>query len=84
MGTTRFGSLRRWGSPSLSCGRTLVRKDLHFGREPCDEAANKELKLRANQELVVTSEHRVKKLEDEAKKSRAELESLKNQRKELE
>ncbi|RRT60590.1 hypothetical protein B296_00041380 [Ensete ventricosum] len=38
MGTTRFGSPRRWGSPSLSRGRTLVRKDLHLGREPRDEA----------------------------------------------
>ncbi|RRT58309.1 hypothetical protein B296_00010412, partial [Ensete ventricosum] len=45
--------------------------------------ANKELKLRAYQELVTTVEHRVKELEEEAKKSRADLESLKNQHKKL-
>ncbi|RRT57013.1 hypothetical protein B296_00036623 [Ensete ventricosum] len=47
-------------------------------------AANKELKLGANQELVTASEYRVKELEDEVKKSQAELESLMNQQKELE
>ncbi|RWW81190.1 hypothetical protein BHE74_00010441 [Ensete ventricosum] len=43
-----------------------------------------ELKHGANQELVTASECRVKELEDEVKKSQAELESLKNQQKELE
>ncbi|RRT39234.1 hypothetical protein B296_00011333 [Ensete ventricosum] len=35
---------------------------------PC-KVANKELKLRANQELVAASEHRVKELEDKAKEA---------------
>ncbi|RWV84503.1 hypothetical protein GW17_00053777 [Ensete ventricosum] len=47
-------------------------------------AANKELKLGANQELVATAKHRVKELEDEAGKAWIELEFHKNQWKELE
>ncbi|RWW09654.1 hypothetical protein GW17_00026844 [Ensete ventricosum] len=43
---------------------------------------NKELRL--DQELVIATECWVKELEDEMKKTRAELESLRNQRKELE
>ncbi|RWW05173.1 hypothetical protein GW17_00031570 [Ensete ventricosum] len=45
--------------------------------------ANKELKLGANQELVAAAEHRAKELEEDARKLRAELESLKNQQKGL-
>ncbi|RWV86614.1 hypothetical protein GW17_00051476 [Ensete ventricosum] len=43
------------------------------------QAANKELKLRANQELVTTVEHRAKELAEDVKKLRTELETLKNQ-----
>ncbi|RWW72947.1 hypothetical protein BHE74_00019212 [Ensete ventricosum] len=46
--------------------------------------ANKDLKLSVNQELVTTAEHRVKEWEDEAKKLWTELESLRNQQRELE
>ncbi|RRT39381.1 hypothetical protein B296_00031055 [Ensete ventricosum] len=52
-------------------------------RELC-EAANKELKLGANQDLVAATEHRAKELEETMGKLRTELESLKNQRKGLE
>ncbi|RRT45219.1 hypothetical protein B296_00039171 [Ensete ventricosum] len=45
--------------------------------------ANKELKLGANQELVAAAEHRAKELEEDARKLRAKLESLKNQQKGL-
>ncbi|RWW53488.1 hypothetical protein BHE74_00040014 [Ensete ventricosum] len=47
-------------------------------------AANKELKLGANQELVATAEHRVKEQADKAGKAQNELEFLRNQWKELE
>ncbi|RWV89541.1 hypothetical protein GW17_00048304 [Ensete ventricosum] len=40
--------------------------------------------LSANQELLAATEHRAKEWEDEAKKSQTELESLRNQRRELE
>ncbi|RRT83655.1 hypothetical protein B296_00004919 [Ensete ventricosum] len=46
-------------------------------------AANKELKLGANQELVAAVERWVKELEEDVKKLWAKLESLKNQRKGL-
>ncbi|RWV77598.1 hypothetical protein GW17_00061548, partial [Ensete ventricosum] len=48
------------------------------------QAANKELKLGANQDLVVAIEFHAKGLEEDVKKLRAELESLKNQRRGLE
>ncbi|RRT52308.1 hypothetical protein B296_00031308 [Ensete ventricosum] len=48
------------------------------------QAANKELKLGANQDLVVVIEFHAKGLEEDVKKLRAELESLKNQRRGLE
>ncbi|RWW45511.1 hypothetical protein BHE74_00048650 [Ensete ventricosum] len=48
------------------------------------QAMNKELKLGGNQELLAATEHRVKEYEDEAKKLQVELESLRNQRRDLE
>ncbi|RRT66113.1 hypothetical protein B296_00031123 [Ensete ventricosum] len=47
-------------------------------------ATSKEPKLSSNQELLAATEHRAKEWEDEAKKSQTELESLRNQRRELE
>ncbi|RRT62488.1 hypothetical protein B296_00011052 [Ensete ventricosum] len=48
------------------------------------QAMNKELKLGGNQELLAATEHRLKEYEDEAKKLQVELESLRNQRRDLE
>ncbi|RRT48318.1 hypothetical protein B296_00048282 [Ensete ventricosum] len=47
-------------------------------------ATNEELKLGANQELLTATEHRAKEWKDEVKKSQTELESLRNQWRELE
>ncbi|RZS15565.1 hypothetical protein BHM03_00047423 [Ensete ventricosum] len=64
-----------------NAGRLI--RSLH-GRILTLRAANKEPKLSANQELLAATEHRAKEWEDEAKKSQTELESLRNQRRELE